>query len=89
MNQNLLEILKPTLKDRLLVDIDDRISYGFYGSFGQYVPDCVTQVISVVEVQSVVQAADKLEMPIYPRGASTSLSEGPLSVHGGKDNGGK
>lgn len=75
--------LNNILGNRLLTDIDDRISYGFDGSFGQYLPDYVVQVLSTEEVQSVVKVADQFEIPITPRGAATSLSGGPLPVKGG------
>src|SRR5699024_5508439 len=54
-----------------------------YASFGQHIPDLVVQVLSAEEVQKTVEIADEFAIPIYPRGASTSLSGGPLPVHGG------
>lgn len=75
--------LQNILGERLLSDIDDRISYGYDGSFGQYLPDYVAQVMSTEEVQKVVLIAKNHHMPITPRGASSSLSGGPLPVEGG------
>ncbi len=83
MEQKVLEALKNIMNERVLVDLDDRTSYGYDGSFGQHLPDYVVQVMTKEEVQSVVQVADEYKIPVYPRGASTSLSGGPLPVHGG------
>lgn len=83
MSNEIKKQLNNILGNRLLTDIDDRISYGFDGSFGQYLPDYVVQVLSTEEVQSVVKVADQFEIPITPRGAATSLSGGPLPVKGG------
>src|SRR5699024_8479840 len=67
----------------LNIEIDDRTSYGYDGSFGQYIPDCVAQVMSTEEVQKIMEIADRHEVPVCARGASTSLSGGPLPVQGG------
>lgn len=65
------------------MDVSDLVSYGFDASFGQYMPDYVVQVLSTEDVQNVVKLADKHIIPIYARGASTSLSGGALPVKGG------
>lgn len=83
MSNAIEQKLHEILGDRLLTDVDDRISYGFDGSFGQYIPDYVVQVISAEEVQAVVRVADEYVIPVTPRGAATSLSGGPLPVEGG------
>lgn len=75
--------LREIFKERLLTEVDDRVSYGYDASFGQHLPDLVVQVMSTDEVQKTVLLADEFEVPIYPRGASTSLSGGPLPVYGG------
>ncbi|MCK1975912.1 FAD-binding protein [Jeotgalicoccus huakuii] len=83
MNEKVIERLSLIFAERLLLEIDDRISYGYDGSFGQYIPEAVVQVLSTEEVKETVILADEYEVPIYPRGAATSLSGGPLPVHGG------
>lgn len=83
MANEVKEQLYEVLGERLLFEMDDRISYGFDGSFGQYLPDYVVQVMSTEEVQSIVRIAKAFNMPITPRGASSSLSGGPLPVEGG------
>lgn len=65
------------------MDVSDLVSYGFDASFGQYMPDYVVQVLSTEDVQNVVKLADEYIIPIYARGASTSLSGGALPVKGG------
>ncbi|WP_080872943.1 FAD-binding oxidoreductase [Oceanobacillus timonensis] len=83
MKDNIATKLYDIVGDRLLTDMDDRVSYGYDGSFGQYIPDYVVQAMSTEEVQKVVQLAAAYDIPLYPRGASTSLSGGPLPVHAG------
>ena len=83
MKEKIIEKLTEIVGERLLIDVDDRVSYGYVASFGQYMPDYVVQVMSTEEVQKIVQLANAYEIPIYPRGASTSLSGGPLPVHAG------
>ncbi len=83
MEKIIVDKLNEIFKERLLKDVDDRVSYSYDASFGQHLPDLVVQVLSSEEVQKTVEIADEFEIPIYPRGASTSLSGGPLPVHGG------
>lgn len=86
MNMKKIEIekkLEEIFKDRLLLDTADLVSYGFDASFGQYMPEFVVQVLSTEEVQQVVKLANEYVMPVYARGASTSLSGGALPVKGG------
>ncbi|CEA03090.1 putative FAD-linked oxidoreductase [Jeotgalicoccus saudimassiliensis] len=83
MEKIIMDKLNEIFKERLLTEVDDRVSYSYDASFGQHLPDFVVQVLSSEEVQKTVQIADEFEIPIYPRGASTSLSGGPLPVHGG------
>lgn len=83
MEKVIVDKLSDIFKDRLLTQVDDRVSYSYDASFGQHMPDIVVQVLSSAEVQKTVEIADEFEIPIYPRGASTSLSGGPLPVHGG------
>lgn len=75
--------LREIFADRLLMDVSDLVSYGFDASFGQYMPDYVVQVLSTEDIQNVVKLADEYIIPIYARGASTSLSGGALPVKGG------
>lgn len=83
MYEDLRNSLESIFEERLFYKIEDRISYGYDGSFGQHTPDFVVQVKSTEEVQTVVKLANKFNVPITPRGASTSLSGGPLPVEKG------
>src|SRR5699024_12329612 len=83
MEHVVLKEFENIMGKRLLTEIDDTTSYGYDGSFGQYIPDCVAQVMSTEEVQRIMEIADRHSMPVCARGASTSLSGGPLPVHGG------
>lgn len=82
-HETLESALKLLLGERLFLDTASRISYGYDGSFGQYVPEFVTQPLSTKEVQEIVKLANRFKVPIYPRGAGTNLSGGALPVHGG------
>lgn len=68
---------------RVLWQEHDLYSYSFDASFGTYLPDIVVQPVSAEEVSEVVKLANRLLIPITPRGHSTSLSGGPLPVRGG------
>lgn len=84
--QRQLEIerrLRDIVGERVFVDVAQRVSYGYDGSFGQYLPDFVTQPLATSEVQQIVKLANVYDLPIYPRGAGTNLSGGSLPVNGG------
>ncbi|MFC0272748.1 FAD-binding oxidoreductase [Metabacillus herbersteinensis] len=70
-------------EDRILMEKADLVSYSYDASFGTYFPDLVLQPISTEEVVGIVKLANEFTIPIYPRGTGTSLSGGPLPVHGG------
>ncbi|MGG3569411.1 FAD-linked oxidase C-terminal domain-containing protein [Priestia megaterium] len=77
------EIERIVKTGRVLIDESDRFSYSFDGSFGTFLPDVVIQTKSVKELSALVKLANREQIPIYPRGQSTSLSGGPLPVKGG------
>ncbi|MEH7122203.1 FAD-linked oxidase C-terminal domain-containing protein [Bacillus sp. JJ1773] len=68
---------------RVLTNEADLASYSYDASFGVFPPDIVVQPTSTDEVVGIVKVANKYKTPIYPRGRGTSLSGGPLPVHGG------
>ncbi|MGG1662123.1 FAD-binding oxidoreductase [Brevibacillus sp. NRS-1366] len=72
-----------TESKRILTEKQDLASYSFDASFGTYWPELVVQPKTVQEVAGIVNLANKAKIPVYPRGASTSLSGGPLPVEGG------
>lgn len=77
------EIEKIIPSERVLLDLAERYSYSFDASFGQYLPDIVIQPQDKEEISQLVKLANKYLIPVYPRGAATSLSGGPLPVKGG------
>ncbi|WP_042351041.1 FAD-binding oxidoreductase [Bacillus massiliigorillae] len=70
-------------KERVFLDLSERYSYSYDASFGQYLPDVVVQPNNVKEISELVKLANEYRIPVYPRGAGTSLSGGPLPVKGG------
>lgn len=70
-------------QERILLDLQERYSYSFDASFGEYLPDVVIQPNDAEEISQLVKLANKYRIPVYPRGAATSLSGGPLPVEGG------
>lgn len=77
------EIQNIVKEGRVLIEESDRFSYSFDGSFGTFLPDAVIQTKSVEELAALVKLANREQIPVYPRGQSTSLSGGPLPVKGG------
>jgi glycolate oxidase len=81
--QVLKEIQAIIPDERILLDLQDRYSYSFDASFGEYLPDIVIQPDNAEEISRLVQLANHFHIPVYPRGSATSLSGGPLPVEGG------
>lgn len=82
-HEKMKQMLKSLLGERAFDDTASLVSYGYDGSFGQYIPDVVTQPCSTKEVQAIVKLANQYQCPIYPRGSGTNLSGGTLPVQGG------
>jgi glycolate oxidase len=68
---------------RILSGLEERYSYSFDASFGEYLPDLAIQPESAFEISEMMKIANKYRIPVYPRGSATSLSGGPLPVEGG------
>lgn len=84
MRQDVLEQIQAIIpQERLLLDLADRFSYSYDASFGQYLPDIVIQPNDAAEISRLLILANEHLIPVYPRGAATSLSGGPLPVEGG------
>jgi glycolate oxidase len=69
--------------ERILSDLAERFSYSFDASFGEYLPEAVVQPKDAEEISRIMRLANEERFPVYPRGAATSLSGGPLPVQGG------
>lgn len=82
--EELYGLVRPLIpKDRVLTQLADRYSYSFDASFGEYLPDLVIQPENKEQIASVIKLANEHLIPVYPRGAATSLSGGSLPVKGG------
>lgn len=74
-HEKMKQMLKSLLDERAFDDTASLVSYGYDGSFGQYIPDVVTQPCSTKEVQAIVKLANQYQCPIYPRGAAPIYQE--------------
>jgi glycolate oxidase len=84
MEQRVLDEIQSIIpKERILLDLAERYSYSYDASFGEYLPDIVIQPENADEISQLVKLANRHLIPVYPRGAATSLSGGPLPVEGG------
>lgn len=84
MEQHVLaDIRKIIAEERIFLDLQDRYCYSFDASFGEYLPDIVIQPDNATEISRLMKLANEYRIPVYPRGAATSLSGGPLPVEGG------
>ncbi|MCA0971446.1 FAD-binding protein [Halobacillus litoralis] len=83
MNDWLKPLQDGLIEGRVLTKNADLYSYSFDASFGEYLPEAVVQVKNKQEVVHVIRLANQYKVPVYPRGAGTCLSGGPLPVHGG------
>jgi glycolate oxidase len=81
--QLLMEIQAIIPEQRILTDLAERYSYSYDASFGEYLPDIVIQPKNAEEIARLVKLANEYKVPVYPRGAATSLSGGSLAVQGG------
>ncbi|SFJ58945.1 FAD-binding oxidoreductase [Thermoflavimicrobium dichotomicum] len=77
------EIHQIVPENRVFLDLQERYSYSYDASFGEYLPDIVIQPQSALEISKLVKLANQHRIPVYPRGSATSLSGGSLPVHGG------
>jgi glycolate oxidase len=84
MEKHILDEIRAIIpQERILLDLQERYSYSFDASFGEYLPDVVIQPYDTEEISQLVKLANNYRIPVYPRGAATSLSGGPLPVEGG------
>jgi glycolate oxidase len=84
INEQILIELKEIVQDnRFLTKKTDLYSFSFDASFGEYLPDVVLQPQSKEEISKIIMLANTYQIPVYPRGAATSLSGGPLPTMGG------
>jgi glycolate oxidase len=84
ISNEVLDQLKDIVHEtRILTKKKDLYSYSFDASFGEYLADIVLQPQSKEEISKILLLANTYHIPVYPRGAATSLSGGPLPTMGG------
>ncbi len=80
----LIIALTPELGERLITTQAGLDSYGQNeGHHSGHLPDMVAKPITIVEVQRIVSAASRCNVPVIAYGAGTSLEGNAASVHGG------
>lgn len=77
------ELTKIVGKEDLLLTLEERMCYGYDGTFRTHVPDFVARPVSTSEVQAIMRLAAKEGIAVIPRGAGTGLSGGSVPVQGG------
>lgn len=63
--------------------VADLYTYGFDSSIHHVTPDVVVQPRTVEQVVELVKLANKLKVPVVPRGAGTGLCGGAVPLHKG------
>jgi glycolate oxidase len=61
----------------------DKITHSYDATQEQYLPDVVVYASSVQEVSQVVKLANRLKIPVIPRGAGSGFTGGTLPTQGG------
>ena len=57
--------------------------YEYDATFGRYAPDAIVFAQTTAEVSAIVRACVEAGVPYTARGSATSLSGGPVPIHGG------
>lgn len=88
MNGELIAKLESVFgKERLLTQKTDRMTYSYDASFATQLepkePDLVVIPNTTEEVAACTRLANEYRIPLYPRGAGTSQTGGPVPVFGG------
>ena len=86
MSNDLIRALEGALrKKQVLTKTSELLCYAYDATAGEAgrVPDVVVLPASTDEVAGVVRIARDAGVPVYPRGAGTSLSGGAIPAHGG------
>ena len=85
MNKAWILELRDIIRDdqRFLTSDHALLCYAYDASFGVHQPDVVVRPRSAIEIAKILKLANREKIPVTPRGLATSLSGGPLPVHGG------
>jgi glycolate oxidase len=82
-DQLVTELIAIAGKDNVLTAMSDRITHSYDATQEKHLPDVVVYAASTEEVSRVVKLANRLKMPILPRGAGSGFTGGTLPVRGG------
>lgn len=88
MNENLVSKLELIFgKERVLTSKTDRMTYSYDASFATQLepkePEVVVIADSSEEVAACTRLANEYKIPLYPRGAGTAQTGGPVPILGG------
>lgn len=64
-------------------EVTDKITHSYDATQDQYLPDVVVYASSAQEVSQVVKLANRLKIPVLPRGAGSGFTGGTLPTQGG------
>ncbi len=82
-DQLVTELIDIVGKDNVLTAMSDRITHSYDATQEKHLPDVVVYAASTEEVSQVVKIANRLKMPLLPRGAGSGFTGGTLPVRGG------
>lgn len=82
-DQLVTELIDIAGKDNVLTAMSDRITHSYDATQEKHLPDVVVYAASTEEVSRVVKLANRLKIPILPRGAGSGFTGGTLPVRGG------
>lgn len=82
-DQLVTELIAIVGKDNVLTAMSDRITHSYDATQEKHLPDVVAYAASTEEVSRVVRLANRLKIPILPRGAGSGFTGGTLPVRGG------
>ncbi|GAB6190873.1 FAD-binding oxidoreductase [Desulfocastanea catecholica] len=82
-DQLVAELIAIVGKDNVLTAMSDRITHSYDATQEKHLPDVVVYAASTEEVSRVVKLANRLKIPILPRGAGSGFTGGTLPVRGG------
>lgn len=84
MNNDVVEQLVELVGQKnVSTETTDKITHSYDATQEQYLPDVVVYARSAQEVSQVVKLANRLKIPIIPRGAGSGFTGGTLPTHGG------
>lgn len=77
------ELIRIAGKDNVSNDEAERFAYAFDFSVHKCMPDVVVMPKNTREVSRVLKLANKISIPVIPRGGGTGTAGGALAPHGG------